>query len=227
MTRLLGVMLVLSSLVCAQSSNEQPPIPLEAAQDSVPKVIRDARNTSFNVRTSFSMIDAAPDTPGVPHPHTTLTFMNQPELPHAESDTVVVGNIIRVQPYLTADGKGIYTEYTLKVIETAKNAAPVSAVAGDVLTLLRRGGSARLSDGRVVKHQISNDVTPISGQQYLAFLKYQPHLEAFYYAKLWLIQGGVMKAIFPDDRAREHAGKSAYAGKPLSEALFAIKENLN
>ena len=60
----------------------------------------------------------------------------------------------------------------------------------------------------------------------LVFLRYRFDLDAFMYAKLWLVQGGVLKAVFPDDVAREHLGKSEYAGKPLREVIFRLKDTV-
>jgi hypothetical protein len=160
-------------------------------------------------------------------PLSVVDFKYQPELPFAESDIVVVGNITNVQPFLTADRKDIYTEYTLKVAEPVKNVVGVSALPGDSLTLLRKGGAARFSDGRVVKHEMHNDVTPVRNQQYLVFLRHRPQLDAFVYRKIWLIREGVMKAAYPDDVSREHSGKSEYSGKPLQEVLVTLKDKVN
>lgn len=224
--RILGGMLVVTCLVWAQDNNERISLPLTPAQDSVRPTVREARNAIFNVRGRFSMI-APSDESGAPPPHTILTFENQPELPYAKADTIVFGTITHVQPFFTADGKGIYTEYSLKVVETVKNTAAASVLTDDSITLLRQGGAVKLTDGHVVRHRISNDVTPVIGQQYLVFLKHQVQLEAFYYLKIWLVQGGTLSAIFPDDLARERSGQSQYSGKPLREVLAALGKLVN
>jgi hypothetical protein len=214
--RYFGLMLTFTCLIWAQDTNDVPFF-LDAAQDSVPQSVRHARD---RITPRITMIR-----PGTIPPR--FSFATQPELPYADTDTVVLGNITGNQPFLTADGKGIYTEYTLEVVETVKSTPLVSASAGDSLILLRPGGVGRLPDGRVVKHHIINDVIPIVGQQYLVFLKYHVKREAFDYAKMWLVQNGVMKAIFPDDVSREHSGESEYAGKPLREVLDSLRDIIN
>jgi len=208
----------------AQDSSKQVPFFLSPAEDTVPQWVRDARNNAYNVRPGRpAMID--PEESGL-LPLTVVDFAPQPELPYAESDVVVVGNITHLQPFLSTDKKNIYTEYTLKVVEPVKNAVGVPALPGDSLTLLRQGGVARFSDGRVVKHEIRNGVEPVPNQQYLVFLRYRPQLDAFAYRKIWLIREGVMKAAYPDDLSREHSGKSEYSGKPLQEVLVTLRDKV-
>lgn len=226
---LMGLFFV--TFLCAQESGEQIPFLLAPAQDTVPQWIRDARAKAFNVRGGRSMLeptrDVPPGAPPPPPPFSSVTFATQAEMPYADADSVVVGTISHLQPFLSADKNGIYTEYTLTVTETVKNRASTTVLPGDSLTLVRPGGAARLTDGRVVRHSIVNDIIPAVGRQYLAFLLYQFDLDSFAYVKLWLVEGGVLKPLFPDDLARKHHGKSEYAGKPLQEVIFSLKDVAN
>ena len=154
---------------------------------------------------------------------TMLDFANQAELPFAECDTVVVGEVVNAQPFLSADGKGLYTEFLLKITDAAKSTAPIAAYTGQSVTLLRQGGAALAADHRVLQHHIRNDIKPLVGKQYIAFLVYAKGLEAFYYTKLWLIEDNVVKPLFPDDIAREKAGNSTSAGRPLPDVMTALR----
>ena len=162
----------IAGFLCAQEPEEPIPFLLTPAQDTALPWAREARAKFFNLRGGYSMIDPprAPGPPGAPPPPppvVTVTFANQAEMPHADADSVVVGTVLHVQPFLTADNNGIYTEYTLVIAETIKNKASTSVFPGDSLTLMRRGGVARLADGRVIQHHVSNDIIPGVGQQYL------------------------------------------------------------
>ena len=222
--RFFALILAFACFVRAQDSAEQIPFFLSPAEDTAPQWVRDARNEAFNARSGRSMIE--PDESGL-LPFTILDFGPTPELPYANSDVIVVGNITHLQPFLSADKKNIYTEYTLHVVQPVKNAVAVSVLTGDSLSLVREGGAARFSDGHVVQRVLRNGVEPVLNQQYLLFLRYRAPLEAFSYKKIWLIRAGVMKAAYPDDVGREHAGTSEYSGKPLQEVLIILRNRID
>jgi hypothetical protein len=212
-----------STLLLAQQGPRDDKVPslISPEADTVKESVREARSKLFNVRVSFSMLEPVPGRVG--NPFVIVDFGQQPELPHEKADTIVLGEVTRLQPFLTSDRKGLYNEYTVKIVDSIKAHLPEVIVPGYTLTLVRQGGAARLPDGRVVKHNIMHDITPAVGQQYLMFLQHLPELEAFAYIKLWLIQEGKMKALFPDDLSREQNGQSEYAGKPASELSSLLK----
>jgi len=198
-----------------------PPFLLPPTQDAVIPAVRQARATKFNLRVPYSMIDPGPG--GAPPPVRTVTWAVQPELPHEESDAIVVGTVEKIQPFLNSNGKGLYSEFTLMVTTIVKAMHfPIVSV-GNPITILREGGVARLPTGRIVAHYVHGDNTPLNGQQYLIFLKYDSTVEAFYYSKFWLIQEGVLKAAYPDDLGRARQGQSEVDAKPLSQVLARLE----
>jgi len=221
--RSVSFLCVASSLLLAQQNSQDNGAPslLAPEADTVKQYVREARSKAFDVRASFSMLEPVPGRVG--NPFVIVDFKEQPELPHEEADTIVIGEVTRVQPFLSSDRKGLYNEYMVKILDSIKARASEVIVPGYTLTLVRQGGTARLPDGRLVKHNIMHDVTPAVGQQYLMFLKYLPGLEAFAYNKLWLIQEGKLKALYTDDLNRARNGQSKYADQPVSEASSVLK----
>lgn len=212
------------TLGCACLANAQTPatdIPalLTPEEDKIERSLRERRNKRFNLRTPYSMIepDAADSVP-----FTRYAFAQQPELPLNEADTVVLGEVIQRQPFLSADRKGIYTEYTLRIIEVIK-AAQSFLVSGESITLARAGGEARLADGQVVRHRIVNDITPSIGKQYLLFLVSRSDLGYHDYLKIWAIQDNLLTPLFPDDIARTSAGQTDVGGKSVSEIVKRLR----
>lgn len=150
-----------------------------------------------------------------------VSLKRMAELPLDQSDTVVVGEVTRVQPFLTHDGLSLYTECTLQVFETVKSASPVTK---ESIALLRIGGAARLSDGRIVGPTVEGDGGfPIVGRQYLFFLKYRPEAQAYLQYKMWIVQYGRIRAVSPDDIARVKRRTSVYDGWDLGSVLASLK----
>jgi hypothetical protein len=61
------------------------------------------------------------------------------ELPVNWSDTIVVGTVKRIQPYLSEDKRNIYTEYTISVTEVLKDGKGLSLNAASTIALDRMG----------------------------------------------------------------------------------------
>lgn len=143
----------------SQIQEQQVPYLLSSTQDSVAQSLREARSKIF--RGGFSIFRAGPP------PMTTVTLKPMSELPLDQSDTVILGEMTHMQPFLTYDRLGLYTECTITVLETIKSAFPITS---EAIVLLRRGGEARLPDGRVVKWIVRGDGgLPVVGRQYLFF----------------------------------------------------------
>ena len=186
--------------------------------------IRRARATWFNVRAPFSMIETAP---GRTHPFVSLLHEVQPELPHQEADTIVIGDVVDAQIFLSFDGKGLYTEYSVSVAKILKSTSasfPIPIVDQSIM-LLREGGTARLFNGKIVKHDIRNDVTPKLRQKCIFFLTYERGLKAFTYRKFWLIENGVLRPAFPEDIAL--GSRSVITGKPFSIVASLLERQIN
>jgi len=95
------------------------------------------------------------------------------ELPVNWSNTIVVGSVKRIQPYLSEDKRNIYTEYTISVTEVLKDAKGLSLNAASTISLDRMGGAIRLNSGRVLRDVVHGNGAPlIPEHKYVMFLTY-------------------------------------------------------
>ena len=196
----------------------------QAETDITRQPVRRARATWFNVRAPFSMIETVP---GRTHPFVRLLHEVQAELPHQEADTIVIGDVVDSQIFLSLDGKGLYTEYSLavaKILKSTSASFPIPIVDHSIM-MLREGGTARLPSGRTVNHDIRNDVRPKLHQKGIFFLTYQRELKAFTYRKFWLVENGVLTPAFPEDIAL--GSRSVITGKPLSVVASQLEKQIN
>jgi hypothetical protein len=97
--------------------------------------------------------------------------MNLPALPVAQSNAVVVGEVINAQAYLSDDRTGVYSEFTIRVDEVLKNDGQPPLVSGCSIDVERMGGRVRFASGHVGQYFIPNQGMPRIGRRYVLFLK--------------------------------------------------------
>lgn len=97
--------------------------------------------------------------------------VNVPRLPAAQSDVVVVGEILDANAYLSTDKNGVYSEFSLRVSDILKNddAFPISSA--ETITVERLGGRVRYPSGRVEWFRIALQNMPLVNRRYVLFLK--------------------------------------------------------
>jgi hypothetical protein len=136
-----------------------------------------------------------------------------------DADAVVVGTITRRQPFLTQNQKAIYTEYTLRIASVVRKTerAPRGMKDSADITILHRGGKAKLPDGREVEYRIIGEIVPEVGKEYLMFLRHDSALDAFHDITYWDVTHGTLEAVFPT------AASSQWQGKRLIEAAEALR----
>ena len=226
------VLLSIASVMCiiAQQEPETKAIPLLApeAADVVDKGVRAARAKLFDPGGGRSLLDPPPPLPPgaklpPPPPGTIVDLLPMPELPVDESQVVVVGTVERAQPFLTSSKSSLYTEYTIRVTDIVKSAAEVPV--NDSLVILRRGGKARLEDGRVIVWDVHGEGYPYrAGEQYLFFLGYRRDEAAYLVQRAWQIEQGVIKAAYPGDREKARLYKSQNDGRLLTVVVQELRE---
>lgn len=94
-------------------------------------------------------------------------------IPVAESELVIVGEIIKVDAYLSNDKKGIYSEFTVRVDEVLKSVASSKIEQGTSISVDRAGGIVRYPNGQKVLYTISGRDLPQGGKSYVLFLTSQ------------------------------------------------------
>lgn len=94
-------------------------------------------------------------------------------IPAAESAVVIVGRVIKVQPYLSSDRSRIYTEITIAVDDLLKRDQGNRVAANKTVVIDRLGGALKLKTGRIVRDDtwIDNLGSPQLGQRYVVFAR--------------------------------------------------------
>jgi hypothetical protein len=141
------------------------------------------------------------------------------------SDTIVVGIVKRIQPYLSEDKRNIYTEYTISVTEVLKNANGLPLNAASTITLDRMGGAIRLNSGRVLRDVVHGNGAPlITEHKYVLFLHYDLRGTWFRSLTSWELLNGVVVPVDPGDVAAAQAGRSHFAGINEASFIMAVRD---
>jgi len=95
-----------------------------------------------------------------------------PPFPISQSDVVVLGEVVDLQPYFSNDKTIIYTEYTVQIEEVLKNDNTKPLNLGDSIIMERIGGVLQLPSGIIVRLKVTGlGAPPRAGRRYLLFLK--------------------------------------------------------
>ena len=144
--------------------------------DSAERAIRLARSSRYDKRDSVPFDKAPPD--AIARNSINEWYLYLPALPTAESDAVVVGEVVGSRGYLSNDKTGAYSEFTILLHSVFKDARN-SLLSGGSLTLEREGANVELLDGRVIRYEIAYQGLPLKGLRYLFFLKYNKEGEDY------------------------------------------------
>lgn len=90
-------------------------------------------------------------------------------LPVDRSDAIVKGEVTSAHAYLSEDGTGVYSEFTLKISEVFKGDDSISL--GQEIVTERAGGAIRFPSGKVQRYSVDQQGMPRSGAQYVLFLR--------------------------------------------------------
>ena len=143
------------------------------------------------------------------------------ELPVNWSNTIVVGTVKRIQPYLSEDKRNIYTEHTISVTEVLKDAKGLSLNAASTIALDRMGGAIRVASCRILRDVVHGNGAPLVAEhRYVLLLSYDVRGVWFRSVKCWELLNGVAVPVDPGDVATAQAGRSLFAG--MNEATFII-----
>ncbi len=218
------------------------PAPIDIAPeptDPVERALRATRNRLFNspVEIPFGQfepikrprLDAMPPRPpnGVVVDRAPAPPNTRPEdyqLQVADSDTIILGSVTKVQPYFSEDGTSLYTEYTLSVEQVFKDSANLALKAGAAVAIFRMGGALRLASGRVVRLDVHGlGYAPDEGHRYVCFLHYDARGYWLSIVKLWEIRDSGAAPLDPFDQGLANAGRSQYTGMSEGDFLNAVR----
>ncbi|MBC7929364.1 MAG: hypothetical protein H7Z38_02255 [Rubrivivax sp.] len=97
---------------------------------------------------------------------------DEPALPAAQSDAVVIGEVTDAQAYLSEDKVSVLSEFEVRVSDILKNNASAPFSVGDVIDTVRGGGAVRFPSGKVIRRGMEGKPHPRIGRQYVLFLKF-------------------------------------------------------
>ena len=108
---------------------------------------------------------------GVFLPHNQFDF---PALPVERSSAIVIGDVIQAEAHLSEDKTGVFSEFTIRLIDVLK---AESSLPGSEMIVERLGGYVRYPDGRQLLYRVGTGGMPQVGARYLFFLKPSPELD--------------------------------------------------
>lgn len=120
----------------------------------------------------------------------------QPALPAAQSDAVVVGEVTDARAYLSEDKVGILSEFEVHVTDILKYNPGAPFSVGDSLDTFRPGGAVRFPSGKIIREGHHGKPLPRMGRKYLFFLKYNEDGEDYVILTAYELRAG---RVFPLD----------------------------
>lgn len=97
-------------------------------------------------------------------------FYGLPALPTAQSEVVLIGDVVSADAFLSQDKSGVYSEYGVRVSEVLKTDDPTIS-SNCTVEVERRGGRVRLPSGKIQKYVVLNQGALRVGQRYALFLR--------------------------------------------------------
>jgi hypothetical protein len=94
-----------------------------------------------------------------------------PALPVAQSDLIVVGEIVEAQAHLSDDKTGVYSDFTVRLEETLKGVESAGLSPGSLIVAEREGGRVRYAPDDIKLYNIAGKGMPRVGRRYVLFVK--------------------------------------------------------
>jgi hypothetical protein len=141
-----------------------------------------------------------------------------PALPVAESDAIVLADVIDAKAFLSDHKTGAYSEFNVRVIDLFKDNQTLN---GNQITIERQGAIVELPSGRTIEVEVIGQRMPQIGRRYVFFLKYNAETEDYFILTAYEIQE---QKVLPLDTIQKFAVyENADVGTFLGELQAAIK----
>lgn len=142
-----------------------------------------------------------------------------PAFPVARSAAVLIGEVSSTNAYLSEDGTGIYSEFSIQVDEILKNDLLNTITVGTSIIAEREGGRVRFPSGKIVTAQVNRQDMPRPGRRYVFFLTCTDlngnDAEGYYLLTAYELREG---RVIPLDKVQEGHPINQYKG--ISEQDF-------
>lgn len=145
-----------------------------------------------------------------------------PPLPIAQSDVIVVGEVVSARAYLSDNKHGVYSEFSVRADELLKNSEQPEIAPNSILVAEREGGRVRFAPDVVELSSISGQGMPREGRRYVFFLKRVGEEESYHIVTGYeLKENGVLPL---DERSSSRSKFDLYKGADVNEFLKTLRE---
>jgi len=149
-------------------TNQEPTVESSASESSDAK--RQAKGRRYDRAKSGPILELGPDVDELPlNGH---WFMGIPALPIAQSDVILIGDVLNGTAHLSNSRSTVYSEFSVYIDDVLKNSSgPQTLNAGATIIVERLGGAVRFPSGKVQHYRVSRQGLPQTGEKYVLFLK--------------------------------------------------------
>lgn len=186
--------------------------------DSSERTERILKNNRYDTKGVLGVTSELPgDGEGQSHSFDSLPYAG---IPAAESEIVVVGEILDAEAYLSNNKRGVYSEFTLRIDEVLKNGFG-NVAKGSQITFDRHGGTVRYKNGKTRVYNIRPYGMPRVGRRYVLFLRNtekSPNYE--------IITGYELKANNTVTNLDDFPQFEEYAGKDEKSFIKVVREEI-
>jgi hypothetical protein len=168
------------------------PPPATAAEKAARDRVGEHFDPSTGLQNQRRPLDEPPQ-PGDPPlpPIDEGLFPVLPALPYAETSIAVLGHVAAVRTYLTPNRLSLYTEYSIEVEEVFRAESGIAVKQGDAVLVVRRGGTAKFPDDRVIRWEPSNTSRQLrQGRRYVLFLTRNPNISRYVVTTAYELKSG-------------------------------------
>ena len=137
-------------------------------------VKREQRKQKQKRKNGMGLVSRNPESDmggGLILPHGQFDF---PGLPVEQSPVIVIGDVLQSEAHLSEDKLGVYSEFTIRLVEVIK---AESSLPASEMIVERLGGYVRYPNGRKLLYRVGTGGMPRVGARYLFFLKPTPELD--------------------------------------------------
>jgi hypothetical protein len=180
--------------------------------------IADEFRHAKNIRYNSDGIDLTKRDPNIDYFITHITPRGLSPLPIEESSDIVVGKVIKIQPFFSEDKSQIYTEITVNVEEVLKKSSNLFSES-KMLTLTELGGAIKLGSGKVIRYEINVDSKEIicNEKRYLLFIETTNENKDFRFIKLYGLHNEMVYAF---EKGQEYLVSKKSKSLPDKEDKF-------
>lgn len=201
-----------------QESHEVPLVRFNQTNtpDAVDRALRLSRNGRYDKSASKPLDQLPPEA-------TSSGLVSEwdvylPALPAAQSDAIILGEIVDAGAFLSNDKTSAYSEFTVNVVEIFKNNGSLNE---GRLTVERQGARVELPSGRIFDVEVIGQRMPQTSHRYILFLNYNKDTRDYFILTGYEIAG---EKVFPLDTIQKFAVyENVDAKRFLSDLESAIK----